>query len=409
MNRALLIFLLLLLVASCAHMSSPVLSGQDEYIITIPLEGNVTGPHALGSTRVYLASQWAIPPEARAVTNRLRREFGFVIIDTWPLPSINEFCVVVQFQNDALMSRIERDDQVLSVQKINQFAAMRATPIYNDARLHAQLGDNVGDLNRLHAWSTGKNVRVAIIDTPIDLRHPDLRSQIAGQTIFYSGEPSPQDFVHGTAIAGIIGAAANNGIGVVGYAPDAALRSYAACHYRASSRQSVCNTFSLAKAIAAATHDGADVVNLSLAGPDDRLLARLIHALQRAGSIIVASDNHADEHARFPANLPGVIAAGTLGTSQAARPNLISVEDEHLTTRNGGSYQFFYGSSMSAARVTALASLLLEQRPGLTGDAIQRALSDVRQNCRPGHQNAECRMKFALDTNADVSAQTSLR
>lgn len=409
LKLSILIVLACLALQSCTHHPSHGPEGPDEYIITIPLPDDVTAPRAPGSTKVYLARRWEVPPLARRVTNRLRREFGFRVTDTWPLPSIGEFCIVVRFSDESLMDRIGEDDDVLSVQKINQFAAMRTTPPYNDARLGAQLGNQIESLNRLHAWSTGKDVRIAIIDTPVDLRHPDLKSRIKSQAVFFDGRRKAEDFVHGTAIAGIIGAVANNGIGVVGYAPDAALRSYAACRYRDESRQSLCNTFSLAKAIAAATHDGADIVNLSLAGPEDKLLRRLILALQRAGTVVIASDNTADENARFPASMPGVIAAGPLDSVNTWRPDLISVEDEHLTTRTGGSYQFYHGSSMSAALVTALASLLLEQSPGLSSEAVHRSLSNIQQNCTASHTDAECKMKFALQRNVDSPGPAALR
>ncbi|MBD3647687.1 MAG: S8 family serine peptidase, partial [Pseudomonadales bacterium] len=274
---------------------------------------------------------------------------------------------------------------------------MKSAPRYNDEKLEAQFGDHVASVERLHAWSTGKGVKVGVIDTPIDRNHPDLESRIETQEVFFSERLDSADLVHGTAVAGIIGAQAGNGIGIVGFAPDTELHSYAACFHRDDWQRTVCNTFSLAKALAAVADDGIHVLNMSLAGPEDFLLARLIDALINQGTMVVASDNPDSGALRFPASMARVIAATRLGDTRQTSPPLIKTDDEHLTTGTGGTYQYFYGSSMSAARVTALISLLLERNPGIDDLETRRLLADIADNCHTtfGAEDS-CAMKFAI-------------
>ena len=83
-------------------------------------------------------------------------------------------------------------------------------------------------LDELHRVATGKNVRVAAIDSGVELDHPDLNGRVALARNFVDA----RDWVaerHGTAIAGIIGARADNGVGIVGVAPGAQLLALRAC------------------------------------------------------------------------------------------------------------------------------------------------------------------------------------
>lgn len=215
--------------------------------------------------------------------------------------------------------------------------------------------------------------------------------QIYAETVFTGAPPRLPDLVHGTAVTGII--AANHR---VGFAPDAQLHVYGACHFQSTLNQTVCNTFSLAKAIEAAVADRLGVVNISLAGPYDALLARQIDALMNSGAIVVAADNPDSDSRRFPAMLERVISATVPGDKRQLSPAPIRVEDEHFSTRAGGGYQFFYGSSMSAARVTGLITVLLQRRPGLTANAARRILGDIHRHCTQAPPEAACTLKFAL-------------
>ncbi len=134
----------------------------------------------------------------------------------------------------------------------------------------------------------------------MDAAHPDLAGQVIRQQSFLDPAAatagSPVDRLrHGPAVAGVIAALANNRQGIVGIAPAAHLFAMNACWPDArDTTRSMCNTFTLAKALAAAIDARVHIINLSPAGPADLLLTRLVnHAMQRG--IIVVGAAAADE------------------------------------------------------------------------------------------------------------------
>ena len=387
------------LLQSCTSPSVEVDNGRGEFIITVALpDGNAAGAPSDADKAYGLGVGWQVPIGVRKVVRLLAKDYGFRIVDTWPLYSIHEYCIVTDRISD--VESLSRDGRVTSVQPIHRFVAMDSAPPHNDAELKAQLGGNVDALNRLHEWSTGNGVKVGIIDTPIDVRHPDLEHRIKSQTMFVPATSNISDLVHGTAVAGIIGAEANNGIGIVGFAPDTEIYGYGACRFSKQGSHTVCNTFSLAKAIEAAGGDHLDVLNLSLAGPYDALLDRLLEAVIGKGVIVVAADNPGSTTLRFPAMMAGVIAVSTLNDDRAVSPTPVRIEDEHLSTVPGGGYRYFYGSSMSAARVAALVSLLLEKSPALTEQGARNSLRSIANDCARDSLAGACAMRFALVDDA---------
>ncbi|MFL6728825.1 MAG: S8 family peptidase, partial [Sphingomicrobium sp.] len=128
-------------------------------------------------------------------------------------------------------------------------------------------------LAELHELATGRGVKVAVIDSGIEARHPDLAGQLTVNRNFIAGR-APAFEQHGTGVAGIIAAKADNHIGIAGVAPGARLLGLRAC-WQASSIRTVCDSFSLVKALYFAVGQKAEVINMSLSGPDDRLLTEL--------------------------------------------------------------------------------------------------------------------------------------
>src|SRR6202000_172368 len=104
-----------------------------------------------------------------------------------------------------------------------------------------------------------------------------------------------------------VAARADNGIGIVGIAPEAQLYALRAC-WEVSASQTLCNSLSLAQALSFAVDRKADVINMSLSGPVDLLLGRLIDvALAHRQQVVAAVDARA-AGGGFPAAHPGVIA-----------------------------------------------------------------------------------------------------
>ena len=142
----------------------------------------------------------------------------------------------------------------------------------------------------LHGLATGRGTTIAIIDSKIETGHPDLSGQFAANRDFLANGPAAAES-HGTGVAGIIAAKADNGMGVVGIAPDARLMALRACSERprGGGAAAACDSLTLAKALHFALEHSADVINMSLSGPADPLLASLI-AIVAIGAVTRVGD-----------------------------------------------------------------------------------------------------------------------
>src|SRR5262249_39472025 len=99
-----------------------------------------------------------------------------------------------------------------------------ASTLPNDPQWAARQSNYLTPLRLDRAWdlSRGAGIVVAVVDTGVDLGHPDLAGQfVAGRNIIAPGAPPADDNGHGTMVSGVIAARTNNGLGVVGVAPSA--------------------------------------------------------------------------------------------------------------------------------------------------------------------------------------------
>jgi subtilisin family serine protease len=322
-------------------------------------------------------SLWARNTAELAQTYRMR------IVVAWTLASIGEHCVVFEVPRGRspgdVVQRLASDPRVGLAQTVGTFE----TQAGGDPLSNLQHGSQALHVPQAHRMATGKGVRVAVIDTGVDFQHPDLLGRIAKASDFVHQRNAPFTAdIHGTAVAGVIAAAANNDIGIVGVAPGADLYALKACWPRAAgSREAECNSYTLALAVESAIDDKVQVMNLSLAGPEDPLLARLLGAAISRGIVVVAADGGAPGHS-FPANVKGVL--GVVGSDDLkgglARPagrftsSLSAPAVDIISTAPPSSYDFFSGSSLAAAEVTGIVALLLEKNPKLTPSQIRDIL-----------------------------------
>jgi subtilisin family serine protease len=215
----------------------------------------------------------------------------------------------------------------------------------------------------------------------MDTQHPDLAGRVVSKEdlVRHDFRGFAQD-LHGTAVGGVIAAAANNSVGIVGVAPEARLLALKACWYPETSEaagagQDVarCNSFTLARAIAAAIDGEAQVINMSLTGPADPLLERLLQAAMKRGIHVIAA---ADDDSSFPASMQGIIGvqmAEDVG-ADSSRAYVRAPGREILTLRPAAHYDFESGSSIAAANVTGVVALLLQHRAQLSSQEIRALL-----------------------------------
>lgn len=319
---------------------------------------------------------------AKAALAEVERDYSLRQVSGWPIGPLQVHCVMEEIppgvSRVALLQQLAADARVRLAQPLQSFATLSsaAGAGYNDPYFGLQRGFAQIDAAEAQRWSRGEGVRVAVIDTGVDSGHPDLQGRIALRRNFVDDDGRQFDADrHGTEVAGIIAADANNREGIVGVAPGVSIYALKACwQLQPQADAAQCNSFTLAQALTIAIESGARVINLSLGGPADPLLTQLLDYARRRGIVVVGAvppDGRADG---FPVGVPGVIAVDS-AEHAAAGTALRAPGREVLTLTPGGHYDFVSGSSLAAAHVSGAAALLLAADPRLDSAAVYSLLS----------------------------------
>ena len=288
----------------------------------------------------------------------------------WSIKVLGLEAIVAEFRGERniedVLNALKEDLRIESVQTVKVYRPLT----YNDPYFYLQNSVDRDDLEKIHGLATGKNVVVGVVDTGVDRTHPELAGRIIYSANFVSYDQYDFDNdEHGTTVAGVIASAANNEVGIVGVAPDVKLKIFKSCAQNDQTRRAYCDSFSLMKALVDVLKQRPDIVNLSLAGPTDPLLVRLIQAVLADGIIVVAAVDSQNPNNTFPASIPGVIAVDSPRESVFTgmpKNGVLAPGLEVLTTTPGATYAFRSGSSMSSAYVSGVAALLKERQPTLS-------------------------------------------
>ena len=295
---------------------------------------------------------------------------------------------------------------------------------------------NLNAIGAPEAWAagyTGLGITVAIIDTGVDLDHPDLvqnlfvnPGEIAGNGIdddgngfvddihgfdFADRDADPNDGNgHGTHVAGTV-AAANNGFGATGVAPNAKILPVRVLGDNGSGR-----TSDVAAGIRYAADLGADIINLSLGGGYSRAIEAAIEYAGSLGSLIVAAAGNESSPvpgypARFSASDDNVISVGAYSSSgslagfsnDVGRSGAVQVDAPGVgifSTYVGGGYATLSGTSMASPHIAGLAALTLSSNPNLTSAKLRALLASgtvgrVAGSDARGSANATTTVAFA--------------
>jgi len=309
----------------------------------------------------------------RRVAQALAGKYGLKVVNAWPMPALGVDCFVMEAPAENVLVGAEeglaRDPRVESIQRMQLFHVLA----HNDRLYPLQPAAKAWHLDELHRLATGRHVRVAEIDTAVEADHPDLLNGVVRQQNFVDDRADVAER-HGTEVAGIIAARADNGIGIVGIAPEADLIALRACWEQAERDGALCSSFTLARALQFALERKAHVINLSLGGPRDRLLERLLDvAIARGISVVGAVDREARDGG-FPASHPGVLAVAGEDVHDAPAGALLAPGRDIPTTTIAHTWGFVTGSSFAAAHVTGLVALLHELDPGLGPPELRQLL-----------------------------------
>lgn len=236
----------------------------------------------------------------------------------------------------------------------------------NRLKTHQMIPWGVKMINAPEVWAetTGKNVKIAVMDSGFDFRHPDF-----GQNVkegFNAIEPKllpNDDYGHGTLVTGVI-AAKNNSIGVIGVSPDAEIYPV-----KVLDQYGEGDIVDIVRGIDWCIENKIQIINMSFALKDnDPLLKSSIEKALKSGIIIVASaSNSFGGKVGYPASYDGVISVTSVDENvHLAEKSPIGKIDFSapgvgiVSTFNNEDYKEYSGNSLAAPHITGIIALILE-------------------------------------------------
>src|SRR6202165_2011309 len=328
-----------------------------------------------------------------AQTNELARRHGLVRLESQNFPLIGGTIGLFRITGRRAIEGVSRELPT-------EASIPPAQPNFRYVLQEQKAGLTEGDpaqyanaklrLPQAHTLAHGANVTIAVIDSGIDVKHPELANAIADNFDALGSKEGPH--VHGTGIAGAIVSHAR----LMGSAPEArilAIRAFGAAPNGAES-----TSYVILKGLDYAAAHGAQIVNMSFAGLKDALIERGIAATAAKGILMVAAAGNAGPKSPplYPAANTNVMAV----TATDAQDRLFAASNcgSHIAISAPGvdiflpapddKYQMTSGTSFSAAYVSGLAALMLERNPRLKpGEVREILLKTARDLGAPGRDD----------------------
>lgn len=301
----------------------------------------------------------------------LKTKFNLQMLDQYEIVSLKQKATLFFTKIDIfkIIDTAKTWQDIVSAQPNFIFSTM-SEPMSNLQNLNKLL-----KINNLNSDLKGRGVKIGIVDTGVDAVHKDLESAIIYSKNFIGNDKDTAE-IHGTAVAGIIGARENN-FGIKGLAPESKLLALRAC--RQVSREypiGECYSSTMVKALDTGIQNNAKIINMSLgAMVEDKLMSKLITAGSDQGILFVAPAGNTKEinYLSFPASHPKVIAVAGSDENGSFFPNNTIGEKADFctpcknlfTTTPDNNHNFISGTSMSTAVVSGLLALSCEKNPEL--------------------------------------------
>lgn len=296
---------------------------------------------------------------------------------------------------EALMAEMEQNPNVLTVDKNDK---IEVTALPNDPYIVSGAAWQFQRVGADQTWDQVNNaapVVVAVIDTGLNVNHPDLIGNIVAGYDFVTGKPNVIDLAgHGTAVSGTIAAVANNGIGGAGIS---GLANIKIAPYRTGGAYSGDTQLDVAYICAAllkaAERPEVKVINMSFGGYGTfSSLAVAVNEAVNAGKIVVASSGNEGEswNARvgqysYPASYDHVISVGAINKNNVRasfsqyndRVDLSAPGQSVLTTSRSGGYEYASGTSFSSPIVAGACAVLVAADPSLNAQEVETILKST--------------------------------
>jgi subtilisin family serine protease len=323
---------------------------------------------------------------------------GLTVVEVLPLPLLNQGFAVFEIVDGigvlAKAAAVAADPNVTGAQPdfvydTSQGGAQRGPQIaYAPGMIGADLAQTV---------SRGEGVRVAVIDAGIDNGNLRLQQRVTEYSDVTGTGWTPD--VHGTLVAGLIAADAGQGGAPSGIAPGASLVAVKACVAQSPTQAAArCWSSTLARGIDVASRKNVRVMNLSVGGQQDQLLAKMVDAASAKGIAVIsaAGNDGASGKPSYPAAMDSVIAitavdaAGRLypRATQGSFIDLAAPGVDILSTGPGGRDQLFSGTSAATAFASGAVALLL-QRSNLSVSDLRALLQRTAKDLGTGGKDTE--------------------
>jgi filamentous hemagglutinin family protein len=317
------------------------------------------------------------------VLDRIVRRLGLTVLSSQTLALLGTRVIQFQFGGGKTIRDVIRELEKLKI-------VDEATPNYEFEMAQDMAGSAQtlnGDpaqyiieklqLAAAHRIATGQNVKIAVIDSEIDARHPDIEGRVAAR--YEEGDPVPPHS-HGTGMAGAIVSHRK----LMGTAPGARILAIRAFGGASGGKGT---TLQIVKGLDWAISQGAQIVNMSFAGPKDPTLAKAFKAARDKGVVLIAAAGNAGPKSPplYPGADPNVMAVSATDAddqiyANSNRGKYVSVAApgvEVLVPAPDGNYEFTTGTSVAAAHVSGVAALLLQRDPKLDADGMREILTST--------------------------------
>lgn len=307
---------------------------------------------------------------------KVSREIPALDLEVLDVPEESSEAILQSLRATGLFDAVERDS----------YAHLAALPgnLPNDPSYGRQW--HLPQISAPQAWTvtTGAAaIVVAVIDSGADSTHLDLAHKIAPGWNFLTNDADTTDQVgHGTAVAGTIAAASDNGIGVAGVIWSGQIMPLVAVDATGFASYS-----NMAAAIQYAADHGARVINISIGGnnPSSVLQSAVDYAWSRSAVVFAAAMNDSSTTPNYPAACNHAVAVSATDSNDALASfsnygNWISLAapgNNILTTSMGGGYGYWSGTSFSSPIVSGVAALVLAVNPSLTPAALVTLLEET--------------------------------